>query len=46
MMVINAPWVVALSSSNRQPLMWGYNKTDADNHYVHQGSSGVIYQDR
>ncbi|MBN3160078.1 phage tail protein [Pectobacterium brasiliense] len=44
---INAPWVIALSSS-RMPTaadMGAITKTDADNHYVHQGSSGVIYQD-
>ncbi|MEI7344150.1 phage tail protein, partial [Pectobacterium brasiliense] len=39
--------VIALSSS-RMPTaadMGAITKTDADNHYVHQGSSGVIYQD-
>ncbi|WP_233957234.1 phage tail protein, partial [Pectobacterium versatile] len=44
---LNAPWVIALSSS-RVPTaadVGAITKTDADSHYVHQGSSGVIYQD-
>ncbi|WP_113625725.1 phage tail protein [Pectobacterium peruviense] len=44
---INAPWVIALSSS-RVPTaadVGAITKTDADNYYVRQGSSGVIYQD-
>ncbi|WP_432652384.1 phage tail protein [Pectobacterium sp. PL152] len=44
---INAPWVVALSSS-RVPTaadVGAITKTDADNHYVRQGSSGVVYQE-
>ncbi|MEI7181672.1 hypothetical protein WCT65_21785, partial [Pectobacterium carotovorum] len=44
---INSPWVIALSSS-RVPTaadVGAITKTDADSHYVHQGSSGVIYQD-
>ncbi|WP_455566712.1 phage tail protein [Pectobacterium quasiaquaticum] len=43
---IYAPWVVALSSS-RVPTaadVGAITKIDADNHYVRQGSSGVIYK--
>ncbi|MEQ9926062.1 hypothetical protein ABRP60_13990, partial [Pectobacterium brasiliense] len=43
---IYAPWVVALSSS-RVPTaadIGAITKTDADNHYVRQGSSGVVYK--
>ncbi|MBG0751668.1 phage tail protein [Pectobacterium aroidearum] len=43
---IYAPWVVGISSS-RIPTaadVGAITKTDADNHYVRQGSSGVVYQ--